>query len=374
MEGGGCVRGLALVFGLLSAFLLVLAPAVDTLLSVPPNSPWQVTEYTLTYGLDVTNLGYAPASNATVKIGVIRDFLPFQDVLSSVPLTPPQNASTDSWNNSYVLHRLSPVQPGETRQFLIRTTVRLHSIDFAVADGTPSLSRTSHLGPYLQPEEFIESNDTNIIGRAQALSVSATNAHAYAFNAFQYTTAHLSFVEQPEERGAAFALKSRAGEATEYADLYVALLRARAIPAGRLNGFAGDLQTGAQYFGEELSHVWARVHYSNVGWVPSDPTFGDRQFFENFERSDGSHVVVTEGVGRKFSFLAWNRTLNPGANLQGDYHVVVESKTVQSLSISRDLVFVSFFALPSGLIATIAVGVWRERRMRKRIPPAYEDE
>ncbi len=374
MEGGGCVRALALVFGLLSAFLLVLAPAVDTLLSVPPNSPWQVTEYTLTYGLDVTNLGYAPASNATVKIAVIRDFLPFQDVLSSVPLTPPQNASTDSWNNSYVLYRLSPVQPGETRQFLIRTTVRLHSIDFAVPDGTPSFSRTSHLGPYLQPEEFIESNDTNIIGRAQALSVSATNAHAYAFNAFQYTTAHLSFVAQPEERGAAFALKSRAGEATEYADLFVALLRARSIPAGRLNGFAGDLQAGAQYFGEELFHVWARAHYSNVGWVPSDPTLGDRQLFENFERSDGSHLVVTEGVGRKFSFLAWNRTLNPGANLQGDYHVVVESKTVQNLSLSRDLVFVSFFALPISLIATIAVGVLRERRMRKRLPPANQDE
>jgi len=374
MEGGGRVRVLALVFGLLSAFLLVLAPAVDTLLSVPPNSPWQVTEYTLTYGLDVTNLGYAPASNATVKIAVIRDFLPFQDVLSSVPLTPPQNASTDSWNNSYVLHRLSPVQPGETRQFLIRTTVRLHSIDFAVADGTPSLSRTSHLGPYLQPEEFIESNDTNIIGRAQALSVSATNAHAYAFNAFQYTTAHLSFVEQPEERGAAFALKSRAGEATEYADLFVALLRARGIPAGRLNGFAGNLQAGAQYFGEELFHVWARVHYSNVGWVPSDPTWGDRQLFENFERSDGAHLAVTEGVGRKLSFLAWNRTLNPGANLQGDYHVVVESKTVQNLSLSRDLVFVSFFALPISLIATIAVGVLRERRMRKRLPPVNQDE
>lgn len=368
------MRALALVFGLLSAFLLVLAPAVDTLLGVPPNSPWQVSEYTLTYGLDVTNLGSGPASNATVKIAVIRDILPFQDVLSSVPLTSPQNASTDSWNNSYVLYRLSPVQPGETRQFLIRTTVRLHSIDFAVADGTLSVSRASPFGPYLQPEEFIESNDTNIVGRAQALSDTAVNAHAYAFNAFRYTTAHLSFVEQPEERGAAFALKSRAGEATEYADLFVALLRARGIPAGRLNGFAGDLQAGAQYFGEELSHVWARAYYGGIGWVPSDPTWGDRQLFENFERSDGLHLAVTEGVGRKFSFLAWNRTLNPGANLQGDYHVVVESKTVRNLSVSRDLVFVSFFALPMGLIATIAIGVSRERRMRKRSPPAGDDE
>jgi len=362
------MRALATLFGLLSAFLILLAPVVDTLLNVPPNSPWQVTEYSLTYGLEVSNVGFGPASNASVKIAMMRDFLPFQDVVSSVPLASPQNTSSDTWGNTYVLYRLAPMLPGETRSFLIRTRVRLHSIDFVVADSKGVASRVAPLAPHLEPEEFIESNDTNIIAQAQALAPTAPNAHVYALSAFQFTTTHLTFVRQPEERGAAFALKSRTGQATEYVDLFVALLRARGLPAGRLNGFAGELEPGARYFGEELSHVWSRVYYFGAGWVPSDPTWGDRQLFENFERSDGFHLAVTEGAGRKPSFLAWNRTANPGANLQGDYRVTVESKTVENLSVSRDLVFASFFALPVGLMATIAVGIRRESRARKRLP------
>src|SRR3989304_9782079 len=100
------MRALATLFGLLSAFLILLAPVVDTLLNVPPNSPWQVTEYSLTYGLDVSNVGFASASNASVKIAVMRDFLPFQHVLSPFPLASPQNTSSQTWGNTYVLYPL----------------------------------------------------------------------------------------------------------------------------------------------------------------------------------------------------------------------------------------------------------------------------
>jgi hypothetical protein len=91
---------------LVSTFLLFLAPAVDTIAGVPRNSPWEVSDLTITYGLEATNLGTAPAVNATAKIAVMRDFLPFQDVLESTPLAPVANESLDSWNNPYVLFRL----------------------------------------------------------------------------------------------------------------------------------------------------------------------------------------------------------------------------------------------------------------------------
>ena len=73
------------------------------------------------------------------------------------------------------------------------------------------------------------------------------------------------------------------------------------------------------------------------------------------------------------SFFVWNRTANPGANLQWDYHIGVVAKRVENLSLSRTLVLVAFLGLPIGLIATVASGVWRERksRLRSAAPPPF---
>ena len=69
--------------------------------------------------------------------------------------------------------------------------------------------------------------------------------------------------------GAVKAAQLGKGDCTEYSDLFVALCRARNIPARVISGYIVG-------FGENSTkHNWAEVYLQQFGWVPFDPSNGD---------------------------------------------------------------------------------------------------
>ncbi len=69
----------------------------------------------------------------------------------------------------------------------------------------------------------------------------------------------------PGEVGAEAALRRGVGDCTEYADLFVALMRIKGVPARVAEG----LVTKGR---DTLKHNWAEYHAGTLGWIPVDPS------------------------------------------------------------------------------------------------------
>ena len=68
-----------------------------------------------------------------------------------------------------------------------------------------------------------------------------------------------------EPKGALGALKLGGGDCTDYTDLFVALCRARGLPARHVHGIL------ASGFSDTPKHSWAEVYIPHNGWVRLDP-------------------------------------------------------------------------------------------------------
>jgi len=124
------------------------------------------------------------------------------------------------------------------------------------------------LEDFLRQERFIEKEDDQIQeiadgieGRTQVDVVH--KIYNYVLDHMEYTT------PSRRSRGAVMALKWGQGDCTEYADLFVALCRAKDLPARVVTGYT------VRFDSKSPKHNWAEVYLQEYGWVPFDPSAGD---------------------------------------------------------------------------------------------------
>ncbi|MCH8120941.1 MAG: transglutaminase domain-containing protein [Planctomycetes bacterium] len=90
------------------------------------------------------------------------------------------------------------------------------------------------------------------------------NIYDYVIDNMEYTIR-----SSRRGRGAVKALQSGKGDCTEYADLLVAICRAKNIPASVVTGYTVGVDPTSS------KHNWAEVYLQEYGWVPFDPSTGD---------------------------------------------------------------------------------------------------
>jgi hypothetical protein len=125
---------------------------------------------------------------------------------------------------------------------------------------------------FLNHEKFIEKDDERIQEIAEGIEGRTEvdivhKIYEYVIDCMEYAN------PSRRSRGAVRALQQGEGDCTEYADLFVALCRAKDIPARFVTGYIMRSDS------ELPKHNWAEVYLQNYGWIPFDPSAGD---FENF--------------------------------------------------------------------------------------------
>ena len=352
---------IAWIAGVLFAVIVIAGlPGLAGLAPRIENEPWGVTTYDFAYHVDVGNFGTAPARNLTARIALLRSFPPFQIVDSIVPATPGFTVEVDDLGNRFAVYNLTELAAGASLMADFTARVRVYGIDFTATDA--GLTSASPGPAYTSPEPFVESADPRIVNRSLALRAASTGFADYAYGSYVWTTNHLTYETQPQERGAVWALRTGRGMCYEYSNLFTALLRAQGLAAKRVNGWGERFQTGEVHHAEEIAHAWTLVFTADHGWIPVDPTFGDVHLYENFLKANDMHVILTEGVNRHFYRVTYTRTA--GTNVQVDYVVTVLSKAEENLSTARAVVIGGFVAVPFLLAAMITAQVVRERRKR----------
>lgn len=124
-------------------------------------------------------------------------------------------------------------------------------------------------GRWLKPEPLLESNHDEIA--AAAREIRGANRAELVRGILDAVANHMDIGGYDViDRGAAWAWNKRTGDCSEYADLFIALCRARGIPARFCAGYATHL--GSSY---TMKHGWAEVFFPKLGWVPFDPILFD---------------------------------------------------------------------------------------------------
>jgi transglutaminase-like putative cysteine protease len=145
---------------------------------------------------------------------------------------------------------------------------------------------------YTQPEQWEESDSSEIREKANELAGSEDDPRQVARRIYDFVGSYLNYNGyNPGEKGALEAFRSGEGDCTEFADLFIALCRAQGIPARFLEGFT--YVPGSSSHGD-LTHDWAEILLPNGQWLPVDPTFG--RFGENyFSATDNRHFLLVRG-------------------------------------------------------------------------------
>ena len=122
----------------------------------------------------------------------------------------------------------------------------------------------AHYQRYLLPEPHVESDAPEVLALAARVPDARQDGPlATARAAWKVTRSHLRYVLQRDEYGALYAAQNKVGDCTEYAALFVALCRARGLPARVAAGCFGDEPDPA--------HAVAEIWLNGV-WFGMDPT------------------------------------------------------------------------------------------------------
>jgi transglutaminase-like putative cysteine protease len=126
----------------------------------------------------------------------------------------------------------------------------------------------SELGEYLKQEKYIEKDNPQI--RQIAKSIEGRTEVEIVKNIFNYVTDNLKYYSHGgKDWGALKTLEKKKGDCSEYSDLFIALCRAKNIPARFISGYIRRPDSARS------KHNWAEVYLQKYGWVPFDPSTSD---------------------------------------------------------------------------------------------------
>ncbi len=114
------------------------------------------------------------------------------------------------------------------------------------------------------------------------------------------------------------------GSCSEYSFVFIAMCRAMGIPAR----YAGSLvvrRDDASY--DDVHHRWVEIYLPGYGWVPVDPSRGDKDTeagrAEGFGLLEPNFLITTQGGGGS-ELLGWSYNANEGYTCAGRCKVDVE--------------------------------------------------
>jgi transglutaminase-like putative cysteine protease len=162
------------------------------------------------------------------------------------------------------------VEPKKRFKVKIDVKAKLFRYDLSTArkKREKNLSKGRGFKDFLKQEEYIEKDHPKIQQLAE--SIQGKIETDIVKNIYNFVADNMEYVVPGKKAlGAVKALEQKKGDCSEYSDLFVAICRAKDIPARVATGYTMRF--------DEVSpkHHWVEVYLQKYGWVPFDPSWGD---------------------------------------------------------------------------------------------------
>ncbi len=286
-------------------------------------------QYTVHQLLKLVNEGPGRPEKQNIWVALIRDFPPYQRVLSMKISPGAYTLVTDEHGNQYAEFDFSRQPAGTTQAIAINYRVAVNEIAYDLTKCQGELPTI-----FTQPELHIESANPQIVALAKKLSAGKASVCQQVRAFYDYIGSNLTYSFNGQNWGAQAALGAMGADCTEYASLLAALSRAQGIPARYFEGLLYlDKETDPLATTE---HAWPDVYLPAAGWVALDPTLGRTPAKRDayFAHYTADHIIVTMGASpsvlRGSSY--WTHLYWPGNSttirVSGSWQIVRMDKTV----------------------------------------------
>jgi transglutaminase-like putative cysteine protease len=176
----------------------------------------------------------------------------------------------------------------EKVEVLITIKMQIYRYDYSVYKKTATKCTSSELTPYLQEEKYIEVNDSVIVDAA--LKIKGVNEFDKVNETFLFVAEKLDYNKYLRKSvGAKRALQQRLGDCKDYSDLFVALCRAKRIPARVVSGLVIPIDEDENT--DNPKHCWTEVYFKDIGWIPIDALHNRRK--RDFTKMENKYIYLS---------------------------------------------------------------------------------
>lgn len=225
---------------------------------------------TMRLALTMSNPTSGPISNAELQV-YAPVAAPGHHRLTTIDSSLTYSVSVDALGNRALVFRNLDFPPYSAKRLVLSFAMQASGND-----------ASAPLPAHLQPEPFVESDAGEVVAIARRLAGDGP-PDGYPRRVHEWLRANMRYAGYiAEDRGARYAAQTLSGDCTEYAALFVALMRAQGVPARLMGGwvFRGSaLVRAADY------HNWAEF-YSGGRWRLADPQKGA------FDEREGEYVAT----------------------------------------------------------------------------------
>ena len=199
-------------------------------------------------------------------------------ITQSIKASMPYELSVDQLGNQVLHFKIDSLSPFGTKIVSI-------SAELSLSDQSNRINEKD-LEVFLGPEKFMETKDEGLVNLSNRLAADTEKEKAEKL--YKWVNNNIKYAGYVKaDRGAAYALKNKKGDCTEYMYLYSTLARIAGIPSRGIGGYVYKEDTVLK---PEEFHNWSEVYISNA-WHVVDAQNG---VFMN----DQSHFIAMRIISR----------------------------------------------------------------------------
>lgn len=293
---------------------------IDTKADVPYRVSNEVTrDFRFRYVL--RNDGEGTIDEASIHIAVPYDTLENQVLVGEIAWSPePDEITADRWGQRVAVFRFSDVPPAKTVSASYSTRIRLGEVHYAFYP--------RDVGGLDQiPEDLLKEQTAatsrlqldRVVIRQTAAEIVGDEGNPYwiARRIFDWVNEKLEYERVGGWDVPTTLIKRGTGSCSEYAFLYMALCRAAGLPA-RYEGSV--VVRGDDASIDDVYHRWCEVYLPGIGWMPVDPSGGDREWPADRARYFGglaNRFIITTHGGGDSEYLGWDYNAHATCTYRG---------------------------------------------------------
>lgn len=262
----------------------------------------------VSYVLELINYGPGTVKQSDFYVAIPSDG-ENQKLLSNLKFDPEPTAFvTDAWGQDFAHFRTEDIPNTGRAQATMECDVELYDVLYLLSpenSGTFADIPEDIKATYLKDGSKYDLHNEYIVKNARKLKGDETNVLNVVFKIYDFVIDHIEYEMVGGWNTAATVLKRGTGSCSEYSFSFIALCRAVGIPAR----YAGSVVVrGDDACFDDVFHRWAEVYLPNFGWVPFDPSRGDKKKPAEQLKGMGwlaNTLFITTRSGGGSEYLGW---------------------------------------------------------------------